>query len=280
MIIPLEDEFGDIIQKARQGLGMTLDGVASAAGLSPDTLAGMEGCKVRPSLNQVSALADLLHLQKERLWTIAEEKWSPAPPPAAILKNIIPVRRTVWGYAVMGYLLIDRESGEALAFDTAGSGQEMLQALEEHKLCLKEILLTHTHNDHIGGISLLLRRVEKTFSLRVHPAERGALGDFWDDQHDAVVGDGETIRFGRHAITALATPGHTPGGVCYHIGGACFVGDSIFAGSMGRSYSPQGYQTLLSSLREKILRLNEGTVLFPGHGPATTVGEEKAHNPF
>ena len=97
---------------------------------------------------------------------------------------------------------------------------------------------------------------------------------------DGFLEEGQELSIGKTRLKALATPGHTPGGVTYVSEGLCFVGDALFAGSTGRSMSPQGYQTLLASLRQKVLSLPEDTVILPGHGPTTTVGEEKRHNPF
>ena len=78
----------------------------------------------------------------------------------------------------------------------------------------------------------------------------------------------------------MTTPGHTPGGVCYKTEGSCFVGDTLFAGSIGRANPPTLYPTHLKSVRTRVLTLPETLILFPGHGPSTTVREEKAHNPF
>src|SRR4029077_21072976 len=97
---------------------------------------------------------------------------------------------------------------------------------------------------------------------------------------DRFIEEGNEIRLGRWNIRALETPGHTPGGVTYLVDGMAFVGDALFAGSTGRSMSASGYRMLISSLREKVLSLGPDTVLFPGHGPAQTVGEEREHNPF
>jgi len=274
----LEDEFGDIIQKARQGLGMTVAEVAAASRVPVSSLETMEACGMRPSGDQVTALAGVLHLDAGRLLVIAEGGWSPAPSPSGVMQRVIAVKGAVGSYAVMGYLLTDGGGREAVAFDTAGNGEEMLKAVRDHGLTLKYILLTHTHRDHVGGMELLRRATGAP--LRVHPAERAAVLAWWDGSRDAVIDDGEEVRIWDERIEARVTPGHTVGGLCYYHKGVCFVGDSIFAGSVGRPQSPDGYRTLLASLQEKVLSRDPGTCLFPGHGPATTVGEERTHNPF
>jgi glyoxylase-like metal-dependent hydrolase (beta-lactamase superfamily II) len=276
----LEDEFGDIIQKARQGLGMDMFDMASAAGVSRDILEGLESCAVRPTSNHVTALAKVLQLDGERLRVIAKNAWAPVPVSIEVQSDVIPVQGMVGPtYRVWGYLwVVDEATREAVAFDTAGYGQEMLQAVRDRDLRLKTILLTHTHRDHMGGVEILRRATGA--GLCVHPAERSALDEVWDRSKDVLIADRQELRLGRRRITVRATPGHTIGGVCYHTPGVCFVGDSIFAGSIGRPYSSEGYRMLLGNVREKILGLDAATCLFPGHGPATTVGEERLHNPF
>jgi glyoxylase-like metal-dependent hydrolase (beta-lactamase superfamily II) len=94
------------------------------------------------------------------------------------------------------------------------------------------------------------------------------------------VADGDVFDVGDLAVQTLHTPGHTPGSVCYLTGLICFVGDTLFAGSLGRAGSRYAYHALLDSVRARLLGLPEMTALLPGHGPATTVGEELRHNPF
>jgi glyoxylase-like metal-dependent hydrolase (beta-lactamase superfamily II) len=98
---------------------------------------------------------------------------------------------------------------------------------------------------------------------------------------DRALADGDAIEFGNLKLTVLHTPGHSPGGIALHGEGCVFVGDTLFSGSIGRTDLPGGdYDTLIRSVREKLFALPEDTRVFCGHGPETTIGREKKHNPF
>jgi hydroxyacylglutathione hydrolase len=154
-----------------------------------------------------------------------------------------------------------------------------------------KILLTHGHFDHVGAVRLL--RETSGAKVFIHPddaermttARRQGLifGLSVPDPPapDVLVGDGDTVAFEDRAFRVAHTPGHTPGCVSYILEAMAFVGDLIFAGSIGRTDLPGGdHDALIRAVREKIFVLPDDTVLFPGHGPATTVGEEKRSNPF
>jgi glyoxylase-like metal-dependent hydrolase (beta-lactamase superfamily II) len=125
-------------------------------------------------------------------------------------------------------------------------------------------------------------RKETGAAVYLHPDERAVLGRALEGEHP--VKEGVGLPLGRFRISPLSTPGHTPGGMTYVAGDeerrVAFTGDALFAGSVGRSRSSQSYPLLLEGIREKILVLPDEIPLFPGHGPATSVGEEKRHNPF
>jgi glyoxylase-like metal-dependent hydrolase (beta-lactamase superfamily II) len=158
----------------------------------------------------------------------------------------------------------------------------MLEILEAKRLRLLGICLTHGHADHAEGIQQVLQRwsvpvflgPEDLTLLHWKPSERQLARP----QH------GRTIQVGRLQIRCLATPGHTPGGICYRVempwGLVSFVGDTLFAGSIGRSNPAQLYDTHLESVRREVLTLPADCLLLPGHGPGTTVREELEHNPF
>lgn len=282
--MPLEDEFCDIVKKARLGHGWTIDDVSKQAGIPSQTLVLLERGSRSPSAPEVEALGETLHLKRKALAEIALENWCPAAQTGRIDADgsVITVMGDIGGYAVKGYLLVDRESREAFMVDTAYNAHEMLELLTAQRLTLKGIGLTHGHADHAGGLDQILAR----WPVPVYLGD----GDFpllpWKPprerlilpRHDAV------IKVGRLSVRCVATPGHTPGGFCYHVEQDkrpfCFVGDTLFAGSIGRSNPFSLFGTHIESVRTKVLTLSESTVLLPGHGPATTVCEERVHNPF
>ncbi|MHB8483699.1 MAG: MBL fold metallo-hydrolase [Nitrospiria bacterium] len=278
----LEDEFGDIILKARAGLGLSVDYISKETGLDKLEITQFESLAKNPVEKQVEVFARLLHLNPVKLMDIAFHRYLPKPVPAALSHDVITVPGYIGTYEVKGYLVIDPLTKEAAMIDTACHPEGMILAISQNGLKLKSILLTHTHHDHMGGVDKILEKYK--VPLYVSQEEAGQLGKNWDSGKDRIVKEGETLSFGNLRIKTFHTPGHTPGGTGY----VCeqpdlpfgFFGDAIFAGSLGRAYAPVSYPQLIQSVRTKVLTLPEKTVLFPGHGPATTVAEERKHNPF
>ncbi len=191
-------------------------------------------------------------------------------------------------------ILGDPSSGEALVIDPGDEPETILRALQARGLSPVALLHTHAHFDHIGGS----RRVHEATGapIRLHAADL-PLYDALPKQaaHFGLsaeeparpgppIADGETIRFGRFAVTAIHTPGHTPGSTCYRLDGdpgVLFSGDTLFRRSIGRTDLWGGdTETILSSIRERLYRLPGGLRVICGHGPDTTIGEESARNPF
>lgn len=275
---PLEDEFGDIIQKARKGLGLTVAQVARMTDLSPYLIEEMESYRHKPSEKEAISIAGALGLDSVRLFAIADGTWHPPELLADRLSDIVMIDGSVGTYRVKGYILIAEESKEAVAFDTANSSKKILASLQDRGLRLKYIFLTHCHSDHTGGIEEICRVTGAAAGI---PDGEPAGGLEKDIKRWALsVKDDSEFMIGSTVIKAVATPGHTQGSTCYITPDYCFSGDTIFAGSVGRSYSAEGYKRMLRSVRSRILSLKEDVLIFPGHGPATTVGEEGLHNPF
>lgn len=276
--MPLEDDFCDIIKKARIGQGRSVEEVARFTGLPGASIAALERGDQPRDRAEVRALATVLGLRLVPLEQIVFEQWVPRPIPS--IPEIETIQGDINGYAVNGYIVHD--SGEALLVDTAYNAQAMIAWLESHRVRLIGICLTHGHADHAEGIQQLLARWPV-------PVYLGA-GDVsllrWKPSEDrlAMPQDGHAIPVGRLSLHCFATPGHTPGGACYRMDiesrSLCFVGDTLFAGSIGKSVPHNLFPTHLDSVRQRLLTLPHHCILLPGHGPATTVREELDHNPF
>lgn len=193
--------------------------------------------------------------------------------------------------AVNSYLVEHVASRKAVVIDPGDEGERILAEIAGLRLTVEKILLTHGHFDHVGAVGLLRERTGAPVYLhpadvdRMTGAKRQAMlfGLSVPDPPapDVLVGEGDSVPFGGREFLVAHTPGHTPGCVSYIVGKMAFVGDLLFAGSIGRTDLPGGdYAQLIESVRRKIFPLPDETVLFPGHGPSTTVGEEKRSNPF
>lgn len=189
------------------------------------------------------------------------------------------------------------ESREAVVIDPGDEVELLLEAVTEHGLTVRHILLTHAHMDHITGVGRAKRALgvpvwlhrEDEFLYRAVVQQGIAFGFRVEPQPpiDAYYEGEGPIPFGRYAARVHHTPGHCPGGVCLAIGRAdasardLFVGDTLFAGSIGRTDLPGGdLETLLRSIREVLFRFPDETVVYPGHGESTTIGRERRTNPF
>jgi glyoxylase-like metal-dependent hydrolase (beta-lactamase superfamily II) len=276
--MPLEDDFCDIIKKARIGQAWSVEDVARVTGLPGADITALERGDPPRDRAEVRALATTLGLRLGPLEQIVLEKW--VPQPISSIPGIETIQGDVNGYGVNGYIVYD--SGEALLVDTAYNAPAMIAWLESHRVRLTGICLTHGHADHAEGIQKLLTR----WPVPVYLGADDVSLLHWKPSEERLTApnDGRAISVGRLSLHCLATPGHTPGGICYRLDAGsqrvCFVGDTLFAGSIGRSNPSTLYQTHLGSVRTKVLGLPPEYRLLPGHGPATTVREELDHNPF
>jgi len=189
------------------------------------------------------------------------------------------------------FILGDPETHDAVLIDPGEEAELFLRRLESEGLSLTAIWLTHAHIDHISGVEKVVERT--SVPIYLHPADRSLYGHVsqqaqWlgvrpvappDPDHELAAGD--TMEVGSLRFTVRHVPGHSPGGVAFVGHGVAFVGDALFAGSIGRTDLPGGNtQLLLDSIRQELFTLPEDTVVYPGHGPETTVGQEKRSNPF
>ena len=276
--MPLEDDFSDIIKKARTGLKLSVGDVARLTGLPGADITALERGDQLHDRAELLALSGALGLRLTSLQEIVLNKWLPRPLP--LMPGIETVQGEISGYAVKGYVVHD--AGEAVLVDTAYNAEMMLEILEARRLRLVGICLTHGHADHAEGIQQILNRWPVPVYLG--PADLALLHWKPSEQQLARADHGGTIRVGKLEIRCLATPGHTTGGICYRVempwGSVSFVGDTLFAGSIGRSNPAQLYHTHLESVQRHVMTLPPDCLLLPGHGPGTTVQEELEHNPF
>ena len=196
-------------------------------------------------------------------------------------------------FAVNCYLLWNTASKEALIIDPGAEPETISYWIDEFDLTPKAILLTHGHGDHIAAVAELKESYK--IPLYVGKGDEPLLADpsanisaFFDHpivapEPDHVVEDEQVVSIASIRLTVLATPGHTIGGVCYleEKAGRLFAGDTLFAGSIGRTDLQGGdFGQLVGAIKSKIMALPDGVLVYPGHGPHTTVGTERNSNPF
>lgn len=202
------------------------------------------------------------------------------------------IKDLVVGPIMANCFIVGCENTRAAAvIDPGADADKILMALARLKLTAKYILNTHGHFDHVGanrrmkdatGAEILIHTLDVPM-LSCLSASAAAWGMAAEDSPapDRTLADGDTVAFGTITLKVIHTPGHTPGGISFSTDGFVFVGDTLFAGSIGRTDFPGGdYDTLLGSIRNKLFLLDEKVNVFTGHGPATTIGQEKRSNPF
>jgi glyoxylase-like metal-dependent hydrolase (beta-lactamase superfamily II) len=180
-----------------------------------------------------------------------------------------------------------------VVIDPGGDADRILSVLEKEGLQLNAIINTHGHFDHVGGNKALKEATQA--ELMIHELDAPMLAHLtqtaaaWglraeeSPTPDRLLEDGDTVDCGNLRLDVIHTPGHSPGGICLHVASvkALFVGDTLFAGSIGRTDLPGGdYDTLISSIQRKLFALPDDTTVYNGHMEATTIGREKKFNPF
>ncbi|MGC9329078.1 MAG: MBL fold metallo-hydrolase [Candidatus Hinthialibacter sp.] len=189
------------------------------------------------------------------------------------------------------YLVYDDKSRQTVVIDPGDESETILSRIQELQIKPVLILLTHGHGDHIGAVGDLknafqipvaVHREEANMLLDAQANLSGLFGEpVLSPPADRLLKDGDEIEFGDHIITVAHTPGHSPGGVCFGLNNHLFTGDALFKETVGRTDLPGGsHVRLIRSIREKILSLSDDVILYPGHGPITSVGEERRSNPY
>ncbi len=274
--VTLEDSIGDIFRKARLSLSVAPEAAAQAAGVSLGEYTQLEDTGKSAKPLNYAAIAKLLSLDGTKLERIAKG-WLPKPVDLSIWRElrVITTADPEDGMKVHAYLVWDEVTREAALFDTGFEAAPIQKILEENQLQLRHIFITHSHGDHVAALAPLRAAFPK---VRLHSNSKAAPADARNRANDF-------INLGSLRITNRDTPGHAEDGVTYVVGNwpedgphVAIVGDAIFAGSMGGA---RDQLTLArTKVREQIFSLPMETLICPGHGPLTTVSEEKANNPW
>jgi hydroxyacylglutathione hydrolase len=207
------------------------------------------------------------------------------------LHNMIFETLTVGPLGVNCYIIGSKKDNTAVVIDAGGDQEEILNLLKKHNLTLQFLLNTHAHFDHVGGVRYLQDRTGAKFLL--HEGDIPLL-DHLNDQTSAfgmasipvpeverALLDNEEIPVGNEILCVIHTPGHSPGSVCFLINNVVFSGDTLFAGSIGRTdFHGGSYPKIIDSIKTRLFTLGDHVVVYPGHGEVTTIGEERQHNPF
>jgi hydroxyacylglutathione hydrolase len=189
------------------------------------------------------------------------------------------------------FLVWDDESKKGIFIDPGAEPEKLIRTASFLGIDVEGIYNTHGHIDHAGGVDAVKQKLGIPFAI--HPADQFLLEGLADQARlfgvttgkeptiDKPLADNDEFMVGSHKATVIHTPGHSPGGVCFTFDKVVFVGDTLFAGSIGRTDLPGGnLDQLLGSIKGRLMTLDDNTRVLSGHGPPSTIGVERAHNPF
>jgi glyoxylase-like metal-dependent hydrolase (beta-lactamase superfamily II) len=270
----LEDHLGDVIRKVRLMNRVASGPAAKAAGISEAALEEMEGTgAVAPGAN-LAALGQAIGIVGEKLAALGAG-WLPRPVDLGQWRELRCITTSAEGMSVNCYLAWDEVAREGALFDTGFDAAPILEVIDREQIQLRHVFITHSHEDHVIALPAIRERFPK---VKLHSSSKHAPVDQRNRANDF-------IHLGSLRITNRDTPGHAEDGVTYVIGTwpedaphVAIVGDAIFAGSIGKGNI--SWDLARQKVREQIFSLPDDTLICPGHGPLTTVGEEKRHNPF
>jgi hydroxyacylglutathione hydrolase len=267
--IPLEDCFEDVIGKACRGLGIDDGTLSFLTGVDEEAIAALKEGEFNEE--GARALCSTLGLDADSLVAMARGEWAPGPVELDGLRQFNSDYRGEM--TVNAYLAWDAASGTAAVFDTGANADELLAAIEELGVKVEAIFLTHTHHDHIIELDRVLAA---TGGPPVYVSEREPVPGA------GPITPGKSFQVGGLSIETRLTAGHSIGGISYVISGlgrpVAIVGDALFSSSMGGGII--SFAQALECNRKELFTLPDDSVVCPGHGPMTTIGDEKAHNPF
>lgn len=273
MQINIEDSYNDVLRKSAIGQRLGHGALAVRSNLSIKEVRTL----LSGNFNEkhLRAVGSVLKLDADKLVSMAKAEWYPEVQQIKGLEFVnTPFPAAVYeGASVNCFIVTVPHTADAILFDTGACLETILNFLAVHQLSLKALFLTHTHRDHVAAYDAIR---DATGCALAYAPELEPYKDA------TAVPAGKVLQFGALSIEARLTNGHSRGGMTYVLSGlekpVAVVGDSLFCLSQGGTQ--QGYRAALKNNREQILSLPAETVLCPGHGPMTTVGEELAHNPF
>ena len=272
--LPIEDTFADIISKAQAGYHISLTELSERSGILTQRIQTLKSGVLDE--DALVAVAPHLHLNTSSLLKLAANQYAPdAPSPCAVKRFTTPFTMANGeGLIVNAYVYFDGHSKDAIVIDTGTDAEEMLAFIRSEGLNVRGILLTHTHLDHISVLQRL-RELDTHPKVCVSAQEPVEGAELFTPE--------ATLRLGSLGVLVRETSGHTAGGSSFILeegraAPVAFVGDALFAGSVGGA--PGRMAGALQRIRKHILSLPAETLVCPGHGPLTTVGYERMHNPF
>lgn len=269
--IPLEDNYDDVINKAQRGLGITDEQLSQRAEVSRADLSALKAGRFNEAVAR--RVAAHLRLHRDSLVQLARKSWYPEQP---VFSTGFAAFNTPMGdMTVNSYVIWDERTRLAACFDTGATSEPMLELVESEHLKLRYIFVTHKHEDHVADLPRLARETgAEVWSSAADPVDHAGGKTFSENAF---------FHIGPFAIKTLLTPGHAAGGASFYITGLSYplvvVGDSLFSCSMGGAPA-DAYLTALDNNKSKILTLPSNTVIACGHGPVTTVAQERRNNPF
>jgi hydroxyacylglutathione hydrolase len=272
--IALEDDPSDILRKASRGVGLDTAELGHRTGIDPAAIAAWIKGDGVPAEDQARAVATILRLDPGKFADAAARRWYPGAEVPSDVRH-----HPHDPHPSNGYIFFLQDGKTAALVDPAGYPKTLLDAVNEGPYSLRYILITHKHADHCDATADVARAFPDA-QIVMHRADVKAIGSL--ASRAIPITDGDELAFGDDAaIRMLHTPGHTDGSSCFLFRSTVFSGDTLFAGSVGGIFADVStYDDLLASVRFKLFALDDDTVVMPGHGPPSTIGEEKAHNPF
>lgn len=273
MPIPIEDEYVDVIKKAAVGLRLSHAALSLRSGLSLKELRALLAGEA--DVRNLRRIAPVLRLGADALVSLALQNWYPEPVcmPGLHCLNMPFPEASYPDASVNVFVVAKPNSKEAIVFDSGTAAKPIFEFLEQNSLNLNTLFLTHTHRDHVGGYAELLAAsgCQKVYAPLTEP-----YGDARLLKH------GQQLDVAGLRVEARLTNGHSRGGMSYLVNGldrpVIVAGDALMAGSVGGAKN--AYYLALKNIRDQILSLPGDTIVCSGHGPMTTVGEERDHNPF